>query len=260
MQFDAPIEFREATRLAAQKKIMPTSLTSAELAQLNKQILRNSMTSAQTTIEGLLDRYKSGIENIVGPSFKPGEDFNPAKLRSFIQDYLRGISYTAPASKEGTIEDLSSDGRVGLVIDTNVKLAHGAGRFVQQNANSDVVDLWPALEFTRFEERDQERPWEGVTGYWMQAARRAGDMKAVKVYGETGRMVALKDSDIWDELGDPDYVSGGLGNPYPPFAFGSGMWTEEVSRDEAEELGLLEEGEEAKPAKFDFGSLLEALA
>ena len=56
-------------------------------------------------------------------------------------------------------------------------------------------------------------------------------------------MAALKSSGIWQVLGDfPD----GLGNPYPPFAFNSGMWTEEVSRDEAIQLGLIGEGEVAQ--------------
>jgi hypothetical protein len=50
-------------------------------------------------------------------------------------------------------------------------------------------------------------------------------------------------------------VDGGLDNPYPPFAFGSGMWTEEMSRDEAQEAGLLEEGEKAEPAGFDLAGL-----
>ena len=48
-------------------------------------------------------------------------------------------------------------------------------------------------------------------------------------------MIAKKDSPIWQELGSED---DGLGNPYPPFAFGSGMGWEIVSQSEIDELGL----------------------
>ncbi len=93
---------------------------------------------------------------------------------------------------------------------------------------------------------------------WVNACRRAGDGKAIEVYGVTQRMVALKSSGVWGELGNSEYVPGGLDNPYPPFAFGSGMWTMEVSREEAEGMGLIEQGEAAVPAELDVGELLMA--
>lgn len=263
MTFDAPIEFREAVSQLAARKLMPTSLTSAELSQLNKQILRKSFTSAQTTLEGLLERYKAGVESIINPQqvLREGEEltvtegYNPATLRTFIKDYLREISYEPEEGKEGGIQDLSSNGRINLVIKTNVELQHGAGRFIQQNANEDVVDLWPALELVRFEEREEPRDWEQR---WKIASQVANDPGAARVLEETGRMVALKSSGIWQALGDG---AGGyldtLGNPFPPFAFNSGMWTEEVDRAESIELGLIGEEEEAAPASFDLGSLLE---
>lgn len=258
MILDQPLSFREAVRQLAAKKIMPTSLTSAELSQLNKSIMRTAFTSAQTTIEGLLDRYKAGVMEIINPAqgaTGATEGFNPATLRAFIKDYLRGISYQPAEGEEGTIKDLSSDGRINLVVKTNTELAQGAGKFVQGNLDEDVVDLWPAWELVRYEERDNPRDWEQR---WRLAAAVAGDPKALGVLGNEGRMVALKSSGIWDALGDG---AGGymdtLGNPYPPFAFNSGMWTEDVSREEAEELGLLEEGEKAEGAEFDFGSLFE---
>ena len=69
-------------------------------------------------------------------------------------------------------------------------------------------------------------------------------------------MVALKSSGIWEALGDG---AGGyddtLGNPYPPFAFNSGMWTQDVSRADCESLGLLGSTEKAKAPEFDFANL-----
>ena len=258
MKFDEPISFREAVRQLAAKKIVPTNLTSADLAQINREVMRVSFTSAQTTEAGLLDAYKRGVENIVGPSYEPGADFNPAKLREFIKDYLVKISYQPEEGKAGTIQDLSSDGRINLVIKTNTELAHGAGRFVQQNADDDVVDLWPGLELVRFEDRDKPRDWEER---FRIACQVAGDVDGARVLEESGRMAALKSSGVWQALGDG---AGGyldtLGNPYPPFAFQSGMWTEEKDRAEAVELGLIGEGEEARGAEFDLGSLFAEAA
>jgi len=52
-------------------------------------------------------------------------------------------------------------------------------------------------------------------------------------------MAARKDSPIWQELGDG---AGGfedtLGNPYPPFAFGSSYNWMPLDRQEAEALGI----------------------
>jgi hypothetical protein len=96
-------------------------------------------------------------------------------------------------------------------------------------------------------------------------------------------MIALKDDPIWDALGNwtgedenGKEVSDSLGNPYPPFAFNSGMWFKEVARPECYKLGLLQptqkqnppavpslrEGIEANVEGLDLdlqGSLLESL-
>lgn len=78
-------------------------------------------------------------------------------------------------------------------------------------------------------------------------------------------MIALKNSDVWDRLGDSNTFPDALGNPYPPFAFNSGMDVADVSRAEAERLGVilpntpapmpreraLTEDVQASPARFD---------
>ena len=263
MTFDDPISFREAVRQWLARQVMPTNLTSAELSQISKEIMRKAVTSAQTTITGLLDRYKDGIASILNPQqvLRPGETltvtegYNPATLKTFIQDYLRSISYTPPQGKEGTIEDLSSDARVKLVVKTNTELVQGAGRFIRANSDADTVDLYPAWELVRYEQKKEPRDWHQR---WRIAAQTAGDAKAAACLELHGKMCALKNSGIWQALGDG---AGGyddtLGNPFPPLAFGTGMWVDDVSRREAEAIGLLEPGEKAEPATFDLSTLLE---
>ena len=45
-----------------------------------------------------------------------------------------------------------------------------------------------------------------------------------------------------------DLFEDGLGNPYPPFAFGSGMDWLEVERDDAISVGVIDDETEVEPA------------
>ncbi len=258
---DSPIPFSEAVKHLASKEVLPTSMTSAQLKSVDAALRRQSLFSAQTMLEGYLEKIKSVIESVLNPTTGEREGqpvnvgLNPATAREQLREALTEIGYEPEAGKTGTIEDLASSKRLNLVVKTNVELAQGAGKFIQSNSDEEVVDLYPAWELVRYEDRKEPRDWETR---WRIAAETAGDASAMAGMSE-GRMVALKSSDIWQELGDgAGGYDDGLGNPYPPFAFNSGMWTEDVSRDDAEELGLLEPGEKAEAADFDFSSLFES--
>lgn len=242
---------------------MPTGLDSASIRALDAGLRRQSLFSARTLIEYLLGGYREVIGSVLAPqqAEREGqtqtvtEGYDPASARVAIKRLLEQHGYAPEEGTEGTIKDLSSDKRINLVVKTNVELAQGAGRFVQQNADAAIVEEWPALEFVRFEGRKEPRDWDGANGLWIQACRRAGDTDAMRAWGQSGRMVALKSSGVWPELGNSEYVEGGLDNPYPPFAFGSGMWTQELSRQESEAIGLLAPGAESAPASFNLASL-----
>jgi hypothetical protein len=76
---------------------------------------------------------------------------------------------------------------------------------------------------------------------------------AARVLAETGRMIALKDSEIWQALGDgEDGSTDTLGNPFPPFAFLSGMGVRDIGYTEAVALGVIEPGEKVEPQKLDY--------
>lgn len=263
MTFTSPIPFSEALGQLLQKKLLPTALTSEQLRALGGGVLRSSFTSAQTTLTGLLDEYKKGVESVINPEqvARPGQPMtvtegpNPAALRTFVKDYLKQIDYQPTPGEEGTIKDLSSDQRINLVVKTNVEMAHGAGKYVKENSDPDVVDLYPALELVRFENRKEPREWPAR---WSAAV--GSDPRAAGVFQSTGRMVALKSSPVWQALGNG--VGGyddTLSNPFPPFAFNSGMWTEEMSRQEAEDIGLLNPGETAQPAALNLEGLFKLI-
>jgi len=103
-----------------------------------------------------------------------------------------------------------------------------------------TMAAWPAWELARVEDRSMPRPdW---AARWNLAGRSVGWEGAIQTH-IGGRMVALKTSPIWQAIGDG--VGGfkdTLGNPYPPFAYSSGLGWVEVTREECERLGLKVEG------------------
>jgi hypothetical protein len=262
---DKPLPFSEAIKLLQQKKLLPTSLTSDQLRQLNAQFLRMSMFSAQTMNEAVLAKYKEVIGKVLAPvqvqrAGEAGtvtEGISTPYAQQEIQALWKEFGYK-PDGAPGSIKDLSSFARTQLVVKTNAQLGWGGGAFIQQNSNDTRIQDYPALELYRLEERKVPREWEER---WHDAAAIAGDDDAVGALEGHGVMAALKSSGIWQALGDG---AGGfddtLNNPFPPFAFNSGMWTRDVERAEAVKYGLIEADEEAKPADFDFASLFKIAA
>ena len=266
------VPFIEALTHLQKKGLLPTSMTSAQLRQLDAAVRRQSIFSAQTTMRAYLGKISAVVESLINPQqvLREGETqtvtegYNPATARAELRRVLQFYGYEPAEGEEGTIKDLASDARLNLVVRTNTQLAQGAGAFVRQNLDPDVVEEYPALELVRYEEREHPRQWSGdeegedkalgseFASRWMAAAQTADDPDAARVLSEQGRMVALKSSGIWQALGD---FEDGLGNPYPPFAFNSGMWTEEVSRADAVDLGLMVPSDQADPADFDLSSL-----
>ena len=117
------------------------------------------------------------------------------------------------------------------------QMATNAARINAQNEST--VYAVPAWELLRYGQRKVPRDW---AARWKAAGDSVGWIGAVRDFG---RMVARKDSPIWQALGDG---AGGykdtLGNPFPPFAFSSGMAWAGVERDECEKLGIVAPGEQ----------------
>lgn len=267
-----PLPPAEIIKLLQAKKLLPTTLTTAQLRTLNNQLLRMSNFSAQTMSTELLQKYKDLLDQIVKPGVEQRADRitpenplgntnvgpNMAQARTQISQLLKDIGYSPEPGTQGTLLDLSSFPRIMLKLETDTAATFGAGRFVRQN-DEDVVDAYPGLQLERTAIPkggvDAERDWEER---WQAAAEQAGDDDAARVLEETGEMIALKSSDIWAALGEG---AGGyddtLGNPYDPLAFNTYMRQFEVARERMEELGFLDKGEQAQPAKFDLGSLFK---
>lgn len=235
MIFAEPIPFVEALRRTAARRVMPTNLGTAELRQLGQQVLEKSLFSARNTMEPYLEEVRRAVMDLLDGKT------DVATSRSKLKRELLRLGYEPDPDKRGTIEDFSSDRRLELVIRTNTQMAQGYG-YDRQGQEESVLDEWPALELFRAEDRVQERNWQSR---WMTAGAASGQDDGWGIFG--GRMVALKNHPIWDELGNPRLFEDGIGNAYPPFAFGSGMDVRDVSRAEAMEMGLIDRDMRIRP-------------
>lgn len=264
MTFTSPNPFAEALAFIARKRSLPTALSSAEMRQrFTTQALNASMISARTMQTNILDAYRTNVEAIVFPQTIQRADritdTNPegnvsvaldaGTARMQLKALHRQNGYTPDPEDAGTLKDLASDARINLVLDTNKDIALGLGWYVQGQDQA-VLDAFPCQELIRVEARNKVRDWPTR---WLAAANSVGDTDALRIYGETQRMIARKDSPIWQALGDG---AGGykdsLGNPFPPFAFSSGEGVRDVSYTESVELGAIKAGDQIEPQPLDY--------
>ena len=140
-----------------------------------------------------------------------------------------------------SITNHGSVARANVIIDTNAGMAAGYATAIQSNSYGARL-AFPAQELVRIEERQVPRSWQNI---W----RSHGG----KIY-PGGRMIALKEDPIWSAISR-------FGTPYPPFDFNSGMGVDDVSYDEAVELGVIP-SEDYQPPKEspleNFNASLEA--
>jgi len=121
---------------------------------------------------------------------------------------------------DGSLKDLYSDKRLDVLRETNVKQARGYAQWLEGTKEGALM-AFPAQELVRVEARIKTRDWKGR---WSD--------KGGKFY--QGRMIALKNDPIWERISR-------FGSAWPPFDFNSGMGVEDVSLEEAIELGVMGE-------------------
>lgn len=135
----------------------------------------------------------------------------------------------------GTLRDITSEGRLGLIFDTQVKAAYDHG-YWKQGMEPGVLDAFPAQRFIRVQQVAAPRPYH-------QAA-----LGTVKLKTDTAFWVSLNHD---------------FGVPWGPWGFNSGCDVEDVDRGEAEGMGLIGKSESLsdlgnRRPDLDFNARLEA--
>ena len=227
---------RAAVEKFEARRTTPSSMSSAEWARVAPAIREKCFFSARVNDAETLGKMRELIGKAVDTAKRNPDEalVSQEKFISEMKSYLRGRGYAV----DGTaLTDIASRRRLSLIYKMNYDEAREFAKY-SRGQDSDALYMYPAQEFLRVEPRRVPRT------DWQTRWRAAGG----RIYG--GRMVALKSSDVWQNLSRFD-------RPYPPFDFGSGMGVEDVDRDEAIELGLLPKDEPVDEIP-DFDDALEA--
>lgn len=127
----------QALDLASERGLLPSALGSAEQrAQVAEHIRRNAVFSAKTTNAVYLQALKERIERLL----QGGYNNDWAQLRLELKQLLQQLGYDPmtgfpgdealgiePAAP-GSLQDLSSDLRLNLILDTQEKLMRGSAQ------------------------------------------------------------------------------------------------------------------------------------
>jgi hypothetical protein len=241
MQFIKPMPFEEAVDKLGERSVIGAQLNSAEWARVPVALRERAFFSSQVENVKFLQRGQDAINDFLtgaredtagGPALKLG---SRAEFISQMREFAlaEGMGPLVPEDA-GTLKDITSERRLGLIFDVQTQAANDYGSW-KQGMDADVLDEFPAQRFIREKDVTTPRPH----------------------HAEHDGEVHLKtDLDFWLAMNSPEY--GGFGVPWGPWGFNSGMAVEDVDREEAEDLGLLTPGQQVEPVERDFNDHLKA--
>lgn len=201
------------------RNIAASGLTSAQWERVPAGIRERAFFSSRVESARFLETARSRIADLLANRRDADGAF--ASRGRVVADIMRAAREAGIAGGTRALTDPGSVSRARVIVDTNAGLAAGYAQ-AELGGSLGARMAFPAQELLRFEERLRPRDW---TARWTAAGGRLYD----------GRMVALKGDPVWTGISR-------FGLPYPPFDYNSGMGVEDVSYDEAVELGVIEEG------------------
>jgi hypothetical protein len=241
MIFVDPLPYEEAIASRVVRTLLPNELRTGVLQTIRPEILARARFSAGVVEAEWLQRAFDGIDAVADGKR------DRASVRAELKQLLEALDYRPVEDDEGTIKDLRTDGRLNLIIDTNIELMMGAGRHLQAQEPT-VRDQWPAKELYRALDREEPRDWHQL---WRDAATDVGDEAALAALDDHDRMVARRDSRIW-------YALSRFGVPYAPYDYNSGMRDRLVSRRDAIDVGVIDRDTQIAADDLDINQDLQA--
>lgn len=222
----------DAVNLAASRDLLPSALSSREQRVAFTEAMReSSVFSARTTNAFYLQKVREVVNQVLSG------DMDLPLARLVLKQTLAALGYTPeggfpedsegliPPAVAGTLEDLSSNRRLNLMLDTQIALNRGRGQR-DRGLIPARMRAFPAYELVRIGSREVPRDW---VERWLEIGG---------VLYE-GRMIAMKDDPFWAELGSSEYFNDALDVSYPPFAFNSGKGWAAVPLAEVRRLGVV---------------------
>jgi hypothetical protein len=243
--FVKPIIFTEAVKRLGSRTPIAKALTSKEWADVPTALRNRAFFSANVEdarflaeMQGFLDDFLTGArEEVTTPS---GEKTTALKVGSRAQfvKLAREAAIRAgvpvPDEWRGGMRDITSSARLNLIFDVQTQSAQAYGDW-KQGMQEDVLNAFPASRFIRVVDVSKPRSLH---------------------IQNTGVVRMKTDLGFWLAMNSP--TLGGFGVPHGPWGYNSGMGVEDVSRKDAEALGLVKPGERLKSAEQGFAEHLKA--
>lgn len=251
IDFTTSRPLQEAVDSLSRRTPMGTALRSSELERLPLEIRDASFFAAQVQREKTLADMRERLIQRVNLERSKMADGSPGVTmdrRRFIDEMrveLKKAGYRPEPGKEGGLQDLGSDRRLGLIWDMNLAQAHGAAGW-KTSMSPTALRVEPAMEFVRVEDRMERRKWD------LRWKALGGKFYPGTAEYPEGRMIALKTDPIWRKLNR-------FGVPWRPFDWGSGYGTRGIGRREALALGVMAAGDPPqKPENLPLTTGLQA--
>jgi hypothetical protein len=233
MQFVLGMPFDEAVQKLGSKSLIGSKLRSDEWKDVPVQLRERAFFSSRVESTRFLQRARNGIADFLQSNRETlpnGESVLKTGSRAqFVDQMKEFLERNGVDRTTGGLTDITSERRLGLIFDTQTRQANDYG-YWRQGHDADVLDAFPAQRFIRVE--DVKEPRSSHTQYEDQ--------------------VYLKTDPIWTRINED------FGVPWGPFAWGCGHDVEDVDRDEAEALGLIQPGERVQPDEKNFNENLQA--
>lgn len=230
MPLTQPQGFSEAIDKLSQRVPTPASWDSAMWSAMKVDVRERAFFSARVENEMFLQRSRIFIKHFLERRRGPDGKIVAGSMSQFVDEMRafadrEGMGFPGPVN-EKDITDIRSEARLRLIFQTNVRTSYGYGNW-RQGMEPAVVYAFPAARFIRF---------SGAKTFRERHLQGEGDVR-------------LKtDTAYWADWQNARAI-GGFQTPWPPYGFNSFMDQQDVSREEAKRLGLLD-GKKEKPRKI----------
>ncbi len=216
----------EQQRLA-RKRIVTTDLDSAQIAALPRAAREAAFFSAKVQDARTLGAMKSELQRALDLTGNDSRAAFVANMRKIIGGGRVTDTVANIQGDSGKLTDITSGRRLGLIYDHQLTEARNRATWLREQTPA-LLDEYPCQELVRV--RVSKNPRSDWAERWAAAGG--------QTYG--GRMIAKKDSPVWEALSR-------FGTPYPPFDYGSGMGVRNVDRETSVALGVIKAADAVEP-------------
>lgn len=234
-----PLPFEDAIRFLLDKEQLPAEWDAAEWQAQEPDFRRKAFFSANVENARFLDRAQGLLfdflaqvrDDVTLPSGERTTALRVGGRADFgmlMRDFMISEGMTDESEFEfvnqNDVKDVRSMARLNLIFDTTVRQSYGYGHY-RQGMTPAVRRAFPAARLIR------------DRGVMVPRERHAEHLGEVR----------LKTDTSWwaDYQNDPQI--GGFGVPWGPYGFNSGVNQEDVSKQEAAELGIRDDGSAQVP-------------